>query len=198
MSGGMRCGSSDADWRRAAARGVRRAARFYSLVPLDRLSLSSRKRLPSHYHIAENGIEEGRCWGNLLVHGHSISLNLRLSSQFGFVLSSKAWIDFSKSPHPDATFSGEIQFDGKIFSGEPLAFGVQGHNYGYRHRIYWRWTHAYFPGTNVGASTLEALVYELPLGMTFRKVVLWHRGKKIQLRKMNEPEIWCENACLKW
>lgn len=131
---------------------------FIQWFPLDRLSLQKTK---SRRDVAG---------GNLLVHGHSISWNLRLSSQLGFVLSNKAWIGFSKSPHSDATFSGEFQFDGKIFSGEPLAFGVRGHNCR-------RWTRAYFLGTNGGPSTLEALVYELPLGMTFRKVVLWHRGK---------------------
>jgi len=36
------------------------------------------------------------------------------------------------------------------------------------HRSYWRWMHAYFPKPE-GGSTLEALVYDLPLGMVFRK-----------------------------
>ena len=164
----------------------------------EKLSLSRRKILPFHCRIAENGIEEGRCWGNLRVDDHHISWNLRLNSHFGFVLSNKGWIGFSKSPHSDATFAGEIHFDGKTFSGEPLGFGVQGHNCGYRHRTYWRWMHAYFPGAEGRASTLEALVYDLPLGMTFRKVVLWHAGKPLVLRKMNEREIISENSRLKW
>ncbi len=167
--------------------------------PLDKLSLSRRKALPFHCRIAENGIEEGRCWGKLEVDGHNISWNLRVNSQFGFVLSNKGWIGFSKSPHSDATFSGAIQFDGMLFSGEPLGFGLQGHNCGYRHRTYWRWTHAYFPVSGGGhANTLEALVYDLPLGMTFRKVVLWHGGKPIVLRKINEREITREDGHLKW
>ena len=143
---------------------------FIQGYPLDKLSISRRKTLPFHCRIAESGIEEGRCWGKLDVDGHSISWNLRVNSSFGFVLSNKGWIGFSKSPHSDATFSGGIQFDGMLFSGEPLGYGVQGHNCGYRHRSYWRWTHAYFPDGEGSANTLEALVYDLPLGMTFRKV----------------------------
>ncbi len=165
---------------------------------LDKLSLSPRKRLPFHCRIAESGIEEGHCWGNLRVDGHVLSWNLRVHSHFGFVLSNKGWIGFSKSPHSDATFSGEIQFDGRVHSGEPFGFGVQGHNCGYRHRTYWRWGHAHFPGAENQASTLEALVYDLPLGMTFRKAVLWHDGKPFVLRKMNEREILCEGGHLKW
>ena len=43
------------------------------------------------------------------------------------------------------------------FAGDPLGFGVQGHNCGYRHRNFWTWTHAYFPRSGQPASTLEAL-----------------------------------------
>ncbi len=171
---------------------------FIQEFSIEQLSLSKRKALPFHCHIAGNGIEEGRCWGNLNVDGHKLSWNLRVSSQFGFVLSNKGWIGFSKSPHSDATFSGAIQFDGMLFSGEPLGFGVQGHNCGYRHRSYWRWMHAYFPSAGGPASTLEALIYDLPLGMTFRKVVLWHQGQATVLKKINEREIVGEAGRLKW
>jgi hypothetical protein len=171
---------------------------FIQGFPIEKLSLSERKALPFHCHIGENGIEEGKCWGNLNVDGHSISWKLRLNSHFGFVLSNKGWIGFSKSPHSDATFAGEIEFDGKRFQGEPLGFGVQGHNCGYRHRSYWRWMHAHFPHDGSTASTLEALVYDLPLGMTFRKVVLWHDGQATILRKVNQREILSEAGRLKW
>ncbi|HEY2120992.1 MAG TPA: hypothetical protein VGH37_17525 [Candidatus Acidoferrum sp.] len=171
---------------------------FIQGFPAEKLSLSGRKTIPFHCHIAENGIEEGKCWGNLEVDGHNISWNLRISSHFGFELSNKGWIGFSKSPHSDATFSGEIRFDGKIFAGEPLGFGVQGHNCGHRHRSYWRWMHAYIPGDGNQASTLEALVYDLPLGLTFRNVVLWHEGRATVLRKINEREILKESNRLKW
>ena len=171
---------------------------FIQGFPIEQLSLSCRKVLPFHCHIGENGIEEGKCWGDLKVDGHSISWNLRLNSHFGFVLSNKGWIGFSKSPHSDATFSGEIELDGHRFQGEPLGFGVQGHNCGYRHRSYWRWMHAHFPNDGGKASTLEALVYDLPLGMTFRKVVLWHEGRATVLRKVNQREIVSEGGRLKW
>lgn len=171
---------------------------FIQGFPLEKLSLSPRKRLPFHCRIAENGIEEGHCWGNLPMDGHHISWKLRLHSHFGFVLSNKGWIGFSKSPHSDAVYSGEIRLDGRKFHGEPLGYGVQGHNCGYRHRTYWRWTHTYFPRDKGHGSTLEALVYDLPLGMTFRKVVLWHAGKAIVLRKMNEREVSSEEKHLKW
>jgi hypothetical protein len=171
---------------------------FIQGFPAEKLSLSRRKTLPFHCHIAQNGVEEGKCWGDLQVDGHNISWNLRIRSHFGFVLSDKGWIGFSKSPHSDATFSGEIHFDGKIFTAEPLGFGVQGHNCGYCHRSYWRWMHAYIPYEEGQASTLEALVYDLPLGLTFRNVVLWHEGRATILRKINEQEILKESNRLRW
>lgn len=164
----------------------------------EQLSLSRRKVLPFYCQIAENGIEEGRCWGNLQVNGRALSWKLKWNSEFGFVLSNKGWIGFSKSPHSDALFSGEINLDGDVVQGHPIGFGVQGHNCGYRHRTYWRWMHAFFPNAGRHASTLEALVYDLPLGMTFRKVVLWHGGRATILRKINEHTILNEPDRLKW
>jgi hypothetical protein len=171
---------------------------FVQGFPKQKLSLSRRKVLPFHCRIADSGIEEGKCWGNLNLDGHKISWNLKLNSNFGFVLSNKGWIGFSKSPHSDAAFSGEINFDGKIVQRDPLGFGIQGHNCGYRHRTYWRWMHAYFPNASGRATTLEALVYDLPLGMTFRKVILWHEGHATILRKINERGIVNETNLLRW
>jgi hypothetical protein len=162
------------------------------------LDLSARGQVPFHCRAGENGIEEGRCWGNLQADGHHISWNLRIHSNFGATLSDKGWIGFSRSPHSDAAFSGEITFDGKKFSGEPLGFGLQGHNCGYRHRNYWRWMHACFPQSNGGGSALEALVYDLPLGLAFRNAVLWHRGKQLRVRKMKESAIFRSTAHLRW
>lgn len=166
--------------------------------PADALELTRARELPFHFHIAESGIERNTCWGELHAGGHSISWRLRYSSNFGVVLSDKGWIGFSKSPHSNAVFSGEILFDGTRFAGEPLGFGVQGHNSGYRHRSYWRWTHAYFPGPQGTASTLEALVYDLPFGMVFRQAILWHKGSPTTLRHMREIEIERESSRLKW
>ncbi len=171
---------------------------FVQGFPLEKLELSQRRTLPFHCRIAENGIEEGVCWGNLRVAGHALSWRLLLNSQFGTTLSDKGWIGFSRSPHSDAVFSGEIVLDGQKFAGEPLGFGLQGHNCGYRHRTYWRWMHAYFRQPGGAASTLEALVYDLPFGMVFRNAVLWHAGKASRLRRMEEREIVREATRLKW
>jgi len=171
---------------------------FIQGYPTDALELSGRRQLPFHFRIAENGIEENICWGELHVDGHALSWKLRNRSNFGVVLSDKGWIGFSKSPHSNSQFSGEIILDETKFSADPLGFGVQGHNCGYRHRTYWRWMHAYFPGSQGSASTLEALVYDLPLGMVFRKAVWWHDGKPTILKRFEEIEIERESSRLKW
>jgi hypothetical protein len=170
---------------------------FIQGFPIESLHWSRRKQIPFHCRIANNGIEQDFCWGNISVDGHSISWKLAMHSSFGTVLSDKGWIGFSRSPHSDATFRGEIQFDGETFRGEPLGFGVQGHNCGYRHRSYWRWMHAYFPRAT-GATTLESLVYDLPFGMKFRNVILQHEGKLTRFAKLIEREIVCEKNLLKW
>jgi hypothetical protein len=170
---------------------------FIVEMPIGQLDLSARGQVPFHCRASENGIEEGRCWGNLRTDGHHISWNLRFHSHFGVTLSDKGWIGFSRSPHSDAAFSGEINFDGRKFSGERLGFGVQGHNCGYRHRSYWRWMHAYFPQSE-GGSSLEALVYHLPLGLVFRNAILWHRGKQVRVRKIKESKISRSGAHLNW
>jgi len=164
----------------------------------EAVELSGRDELPFSFRVAESGIEQNTCWGDLREDGHAITWKLRNRSEFGVVLSNKGWIGFSKSPHSNAQFSGEIVFDGEKFAGEPLGFGVQGHNCGYRHRTYWRWMHAYFPGGAEGSSTLEALVYDLPLGMTFRKAVWWHEGRPVALRKMTETEVVREPSEMRW
>jgi hypothetical protein len=166
-------------------------------IPLEQLDLSARGHFPFHCRAAESGIEEGRCWGDLRPDGHHISWNLRIHSHFGAKLSDKGWIGFSRSPHSDTAFSGEIIFDGRKVSGQPLGFGVQGHNCGYRHRSYWRWMHAYFPQSD-GGSTLEALVYDLPLGMVFRNAILWHHGKATPIHKIKELEIARSIEKLRW
>jgi hypothetical protein len=170
---------------------------FIIEMPLEKLDVSARGHVPFRCRASECGIEEGRCWGNLRTDGHQITWNLRIHSRFGATLSDKGWIGFSRSPHSDAEFSGEILFDGKKVTGEPLGFGVQGHNCGYRHRSYWRWMHAYFPQPN-GGSTLEALVYDLPFGLVFRNAILWHHNKFSSVRKITESLIDRSRARLPW
>jgi len=133
----------------------------------------------------ENRIGESECCGRIEVNGHRIGWDLRYQSTFRMELSSKGWIGFSRTPHSDAIFSGEINLDGRIFRGEPLGYGMQGQNCGYRHRNMWTWAQIHFPGAG-GGSTLEALVYEMPFGLVFRKAVLWHKGQKYKFGKLRE------------
>lgn len=173
---------------------------FIQGFPLSGFSIPARGQAPFRFHINENEIGEDFCRGNLNVDGHRITWNLQYQSSFRVILSSKGWIGFSRTPHSDATFSGEITLDGQRFEGDPLGFGVQGHNCGFRHRNFWRWTHAYFPRAGKPASTLEALVYEMPFGLVFRKAVLWHESKAYIFRGVRElenrnPEMQWNFAC---
>jgi hypothetical protein len=160
-----------------------RSQTFIQGFPITNLHLSS-KASPFRFQVGENVIEEDCCQGSLRVDGHSISWDLHYDSTFQVTLSTKGWIGFSRTPHSDARFSGNIRFDGASFEGNPLGFGVQGHNCGYRHRNFWTWTHAYFLRPNAHPSTLEALVYEMPLGLVFRKAVLWHEGVQYVFRDL--------------
>lgn len=159
---------------------------FIQGFPLSQFDLSSRGQTPFHFRVGDNSIEEDSCRGELNVDGHQISWNLGYRSSLSVTLSSKGWIGFSRTPHSDAFFSGKIIFDDRSFVGEPLGFGVQGHNCGYRHREFWTWAHAYFPRTERSATTFEALTYEMPFGLIFRKAVLWHDGAQHVFKNLKE------------
>lgn len=159
---------------------------FIQGFPLPGFDISRKGQAPFHFRVGDNGIGEDFCSGSLEVDGHAISWNLRYRSTFRVTLSNKGWIGFSRTPHSDALFSGKITLDGRSFAGDPLGFGVQGHNCGYRHRNFWTWTHAYFPRIGKPPSTLEALVYEMPFGLVFRKAVLWHDGQPHTFRNLRE------------
>jgi hypothetical protein len=58
--------------------------------------------------------------------------------------------------------------------------------------------HAYFPQPDGSASTLEAVVYDMPFGLLFRKAVLWHKGNAAILKNLREKEIVREPRQLKW
>jgi len=152
----------------------------------DGLDLSRRAEAPFHFQVGQNAIEDDSCRGALNVDGHHITWNLRYRSTFRTTLSSKGWIGFSRTPHSDALLSGKITLDGRSSTCDPLGFGVQGHNCGYRHRNFWTWAHAYFPRAGKPATTLEALVYEMPFGLVFRKAVLWHDGQQHVFRNLKE------------
>lgn len=161
---------------------------FIQGFPLEGLSLSDRRRSPFHFRIGGNEIGEGSCRGTLEIEGHAIAWDLHYRSAFRVTLSNKGWIGFSRTPHSDAFFSGQITLDGQTFEGNPLGFGVQGHNCGYRHRNFWTWTHAHFLRANTDPSTFEALVYEMPFGLVFCKAVLWHEGKEHVFRNLREAK----------
>src|SRR5712672_1579099 len=162
-----------------------------------RFSLSERGAGPFSLEIGENAIGEDECRGRMEAGGQKISWNLRYRSSFRAELSSKGWIGFSRTPHSDAVFSGEIRLNGQTFRGEPLGCGMQGHNCGYRHRHFWTWTHIHFPSSRGQSSTLEALAYELPLGMRFRTAVLWHDGEKYTFGEIRESVRDSRKLCWK-
>jgi len=159
---------------------------FIQGLPLGGLDLSARMQNPFHFRIGNNEIGEDACRGTLEVEGHAISWELEWRSTFRATLSNKGWIGFSRTPHSDAIFSGKVTLDDRSFDGSPLGFGVQGHNCGYRHRNFWTWMHAYFPGSGACPSTLEALIYEMPFGLVFRKALLWHDGEKYEFGNLQE------------
>lgn len=162
---------------------------FIQGFPLQGFDISRRGQTPFHFRIGNNAIEEDSCRGALQVDGHAITWNLSCRSTFHVTLSNKGWIGFSRTPHSDAIFSGQITLDDRIFTGDALGFGVQGHNCGFRHRNFWTWTHAYFPRPGRSATTLEALVYEMPFGLVFRKAVLWHEEQTYVFRDLRETAI---------
>jgi len=164
--------------------------------PLQDFRLSPRRASPLLFEAGENRIGENECRGRLEVDGHCIRWDLRYRSTFRMELSSKGWIGFSRTPHSDAIFSGEITLDNRSFRGEPLAYGMQGHNCGYRHRKFWTWTHLHFPRANGSSSTFEALAYEMPWGRGFRRAVLWHEGQKYDFRHFSE--LWRDQRHLIW
>ena len=169
---------------------------FIQGYPIQGLEFSSRRQTPFHFAIAGNAITQDSCQGQLRVDGHEIVWDLHYSSTFRTTLSNKGWIGFSRTPHSDAVFSGQITLNGRKWTGHPLGFGVQGHNCGYRHRNFWKWTHAFFARPGTSPSTLEALVYEMPLGLVFRNCVLWHEGREYVFRNLQETAH--EPGALEW
>src|SRR5260370_26506278 len=148
--------------------------------------LSKRGASPFFLEIAENRIGEIECRGRIAVGDQRICWDLRYQSSFRAQLSGKGWIGFSRTPHSDAVFSGEIALNDRTFRGEPLGYGMQGHNCGYRHRHFWSWTHIHFPCARCPGSTFEALAYELPLGRMFRMPLLCHDEQRYTFRSLTE------------
>ena len=158
---------------------------FIQEFPVEALSLGPR-RGPFFLEAGPNHIDEDGCRGELDVRGHRISWDLHYRSHFGTTLSNKGWIGFSRTPHSDSVFCGEIRSGDRIFRGDPLGIGVQGHNCGFRHVQFRTWMHACFLQPDGSISTFEALVYGMPLGLVFRKAILWHQGHPLVFRKLRE------------
>jgi hypothetical protein len=170
---------------------------FIQGFPQQELSLSPAGTRPFHLAVRDNRIGEDFCAGHLEVGSHRISWDLRYRSTFAITVTNWGWIGFSRTPHSDAVFSGTIRFDDRLFQGEPLATGLQGHNCGFRHRHLWNWAHCLLPapGGN-GFTAFEALDYELPLGFRHRKAVLWHRGRLRLYRRMEQ--LLRDRNALEW
>ena len=168
---------------------------FIQEFPVKAVNLTSRSQ-PFSLKIGPNAIEEDGCRGAIEARGEKISWDLRYLSHFGTTLSNKGWIGFSRTPHSDAVIRGSIRLGERVFRGDPLGMGVQGHNCGFRHRNFWTWMHACFPQPDHSMSTLEALVYEMPLGLRFRKAVLWHEGRAYVFRSLREHMR--DSAALRW
>jgi len=171
---------------------------FIRGYPLEDLELSDSAEDSFYLRVDENEIRDDWCRGSLEVDGHRLSWNLRYASSLSATLSSKGWIGFSRTPHFDARFSGRIEFDGRSFEGQPLGFGVQGHNCGYRHRGFWRWAHAYFSGSDQLPTVIEALVYDMPFGLVFRRAILWHKASRYVLRNVRETKVIRTSSQLEW
>lgn len=170
---------------------------FIREFPRNAIRLAARSA-PTLLEIGDNRIDDTSCQGSIEVRSQRISWDLQCHSKFSITLSNKGWIGFSRTPHSDAVFSGKIRHGDLVFEGDPLGTGVQGHNCGFRHRNFWTWMHACFPQEDGSLSTLEALAYEMPLGLRFRKAVLWHRGQSYVLRRMSESLRDRENMAWKF
>jgi hypothetical protein len=168
---------------------------FIQEFPISALRMGTRGE-PFFLEAGPNRIEENNCCGVLEVREQRIAWDLRYESKFGTTLSNKGWIGFSRTPHSDAKFAGEVRLGEQVSRGDPLGMGLQGHNCGFRHRNFWTWMHACFPQADGTISTLEALVYEMPFGLVFRKAVLWHGGRAAEFRGLRESHR--ERLGLRW
>jgi hypothetical protein len=158
-------------------------------LPQGDFEMSERFAAPFFLECGGQRIEENACRAAIEVEGHRISWDLRYCSSRSYSMSEKGWVGFTRTSHADAVFSGEISFDGCTWEGEPLGFGLQGHNCGYRHRRFWSWAHALVPrAIGEGFSSFESVEYEMPMGLRFRRARLWHEGELYDFRRMKTIE----------
>ncbi len=83
------------------------------------LELSGRGVPGFYFCVGENEVKQNLCKGMLNVDGHQIACALQFRSTFHVTMSNKGWIGFSRTPHSNARFSGEIVLDGQRVSGDP-------------------------------------------------------------------------------
>jgi len=158
---------------------------FIQEFPLEALRVSGR-RSPFFLEAGPNRIEDASCRGALEVRGHRLSgICITVPIRHHAEQQRLDWF-FRAHLIPTQFSRGEIRLDDQVFRGDPLGFGVQGHNCGFRHRHFWTWTHACFPQSDGRLSTFEALVYEMPFDWCFRTAILWHEGRAYVFRKLRE------------
>ena len=141
---------------------------------------------PLELCFGENALTHDACRGQVKADGHTVAWDLRYQSTVGTEMSDARWIGFSRTPHADAIFSGTIKFDGRVFGGDPVGYGLQGHNCGYRHRNRWTWMHCLTFNDDGSTSCFEALEYDLGLGFHFRRALLRHGGQLYTLTDFTE------------
>lgn len=134
------------------------------------------------FEVGANRLTHDSCRGRVTARGRTIAWNLRCRSTAGFVMSNVGWIGFSRTPHTDAVFEGEIEVDGVRISGQPLGYGLQGHNCGFRHRHLWTWAHGLHRHESGEMTSFEALEYEIAPWLYFRRGLLWHKGQLHRLK----------------
>jgi len=153
---------------------------FVEGFPLEGLVLS-RPGEPLLLQHGLNRLTHDSCHGLVTANGRVIEWDLRYRSSAGFALSDVGWIGFSRTPHTDATFEGELTVDGVSLFSNPLGYGLQGHNCGFRHRHRWSWAHGFHQHESGGTTTFEALEYEIGASLFFRRALLWHFGNLYRL-----------------
>jgi hypothetical protein len=159
---------------------------FVQGFPLDELQLSEPGQ-PLALQLGPQLLSHDACRGKMEIEGQTIAWDLQYRSTAGASLSDVGWVGFSRTPHSDAVFTGEISFNSQTFRSAapdaPLGYGLQGHNCGFRHRNQWTWMHCFVRNESGAASTFEALEYEVGFGFHFRRALLWHQGRLYTLKK---------------
>ena len=168
---------------------------FIQGFPLQGLDISGKGQSPFHFRIGDNGIEEDSCRGALDVDGHSISWNLRYRSTFRVTLSNKGWIGFSRTPHSDAAFSGQITLrwpelcrrSFRVRSARPQLRIPASQLLDLDPRVFSSDRPA---RQHVGSAWSTRCRSDL----VFRKAVLWHDGKQYVFRNLRET-VAIERTC---